>query len=303
MWCPWLVGGTIYCSAGRHRKISSTGESLIQTPKAYARAGPWRRPHSMHPWLHHASTDGGSCPPSHLLLLVGTSKKSLGEKMVAYALELCSASQSETTHQRRTNHASWQQSIAELRWEVGFYLSFTDEEVYRGVDLPRRGREQTLNSYCHCCWCPWCTTTTVETLPIWKVAPNYAGWDTILHPSWPVIAAGEVPHSTTLLHEWREESFDLSRPFPSTHHPKPPRHHLHQRSSPPAKALALVKPPPLHIMALLEWPPVLGTPDPVEVDWDTPVGAMPSLGWYQTLACQAFAQAGWWKMMKWGWCI
>ena len=42
----------------------------------------------MHPWLHHVSTDGGSCPLSYLPLLARTSGKSLEQKMVAYSRAL-----------------------------------------------------------------------------------------------------------------------------------------------------------------------------------------------------------------------
>ena len=40
VWCPWLVAGIIYSSAGRHRKTGPRGDSFILTPKVYAWAGP-----------------------------------------------------------------------------------------------------------------------------------------------------------------------------------------------------------------------------------------------------------------------
>ena len=88
----------------------------------------------------------------------------------------------------------------ELRREVGFYLSFTDEEVFRGVDLPKKEES-----------CPMVpatadviTTTDIpsathvpEAQPVpkpmpEKKAPKYARWEKVLHPS-QVLAAGEIP--------------------------------------------------------------------------------------------------------------
>ena len=84
----------------------------------------------MCPQLHHVSSNGGSCPPSYLPLFAGTSRKSL-EKKWSHMPELCSTLRSRKTHQRRINHALWQKaSIAELRREVEFYLSFMDEEDF-----------------------------------------------------------------------------------------------------------------------------------------------------------------------------
>ena len=98
----------------------------------------------------------------------------------------------------------------ELRREVGFYLSFTDEEVFRGVDLPEKEES-----------CPMAPTTaniitttdipsTTDVLEIppvpkpmpEKKAPQYARWKKVLHPSQPVLAAGEIPQPPTMP-KWR----------------------------------------------------------------------------------------------------
>ena len=74
------------------------------------------------------------------------------------------------------------ESVAELRREVGFYLSFTDKEVFQGIDLPEE--EGSNHSV------PTATTTdapgatdTPEAPPIPKAAPKYTGWDMVVHPS------------------------------------------------------------------------------------------------------------------------
>ena len=99
------------------------------------------------------------------------------------------------------------ESIAELRREVGFYLSFTDEEVFQGIDLPEEeGRNPSVPTTA--------TTNTPEVPPIPKVAPKYAGWDMVVHPSQPVVATGETP-SCLLCQGQREEPFNSPRLFPS----------------------------------------------------------------------------------------
>ena len=89
------------------------------------------------------------------------------------------------------------ESIAELRREVGFYLSFTDEEVFRGVDLPKEEENKPSAPTTAATDTPG-ATATVETLPTQKATPDYTGWNTILHPSRPVIATGKIPQPTTV---------------------------------------------------------------------------------------------------------
>ena len=89
----------------------------------------------------------------------------------------------------------------ELRREVEFYLSFTDEEVFRGVDLPQKEES-----------CPMVpatadvitttdipgTTDVPEVQPVpkpmlEKKAPKYARWEKVLHPSRLVLATRKIP--------------------------------------------------------------------------------------------------------------
>ena len=79
------------------------------------------------------------------------------------------------------------EGVLELRKEVDFYVSFTDEEVFQGVVLPKEeGEDGPLNPSIadtpveHC---------TFEPMPEEKVL-QYAGWEKVLHPSQPMVAAG-----------------------------------------------------------------------------------------------------------------
>ena len=119
------------------------------------------------------------------------------EKMVAYIRALqCLAEQNNLP--KKDQPCLLAESMAKLRREVGFYLSFMDEEVYRGVDLPK-GEGNKPSAPTAAATDTSGTTTAVETLSIRRAALNYPGWDTVLHPSQLVIAAGEVPQPTTVL--------------------------------------------------------------------------------------------------------
>ena len=74
------------------------------------------------------------------------------------------------------------ESIAELRREVGFYLSFMDEEVFQGIDLPEEEGSNPSFPITATADAPGATDTSeVPSMP--KVAPKYAGWDMVVHPS------------------------------------------------------------------------------------------------------------------------
>ena len=58
------------------------------------------------------------------------------EKTVAYARALQCLTEKNNLP-KKDQPCLLAESVAELRREVGFYLSFTDEEVFQGVDLPK----------------------------------------------------------------------------------------------------------------------------------------------------------------------
>ena len=87
------------------------------------------------------------------------------------------------------------ESEAKLRREVGFYLSFTDKEVFQGVDLPEEEGSNPSVPTAAAADVPG-TTNTQEEPPLSKAAPKYARWDTVIHPSRPVLATGKVPQLT-----------------------------------------------------------------------------------------------------------
>ena len=74
------------------------------------------------------------------------------------------------------------ESIAELKREVGFYLSFMDEEVFWGIDLPEEEGSNPSVPITTTADAPGATNTS-EAPSMPKVAPKYARWDMVVHPS------------------------------------------------------------------------------------------------------------------------
>ena len=71
-------------------------------------------------------------------------------------------------------------SILELREEVKWYLSFTDEEVFCGVALPEKEDEESLRALLAA------TMPKVPRVlehPLEERAPTFLGWQKVLHPS------------------------------------------------------------------------------------------------------------------------
>ena len=80
-------------------------------------------------------------------------------------------------------------SVLELREEVRWYLSFTDEEVFWGVALPEEEEEESLQT-------PGPTNFPEAPCVPEPVPERRAGWEKLLHPSQPVVAARDIPQLT-----------------------------------------------------------------------------------------------------------
>ena len=192
------------------------------------------------------------------------------EKMVAYAWALQYLAE-QNNPPTRDQPCLLAESIAELRREVGFYLSFMDEEVFHGIDLPEEEGSNPSVPTTTTADAPGATDTP-KVPPIPKAAPKYAGWDTVVHLSWPVVAAGETPQPITMP-RMKRRALQLTQTTSISPPANPPKAPLPPKSPPPARALALVRlPTPPHgftgVAACLK------TPKLVEVDQEMPLGTM-----------------------------
>ena len=88
------------------------------------------------------------------------------------------------------------ESVLELREEVKWYLSFTNEEVFWGVALPKKEEEESPEtlSIADIPKAPCAPEPAPE-----RRAPKFLGWEKVLHPSWPVVATREIPQPSKTL--------------------------------------------------------------------------------------------------------
>ena len=110
------------------------------------------------------------------------------------------------------------ESMKELREETKCYLSFSDEEVFKGVALPEEVSKEEV------CQGPETMSTDVlkrggsaespKELAIERRGPKFLGWKKILHPSQPVVATGEISHPLRAL-RLRGEPIQITQTEPS----------------------------------------------------------------------------------------
>ena len=150
------------------------------------------------------------------------------------------------------------------------YLSFTDEEVFWGVALPKKEKEDSPQALCTA---DISKTHYAPEPALEGRAPKFLGWEKVLHPSQPVVATGEIPLMTRIP-RLKVGSSQLSQmiliklPVSPARTPTPPQ------LSPPMQALVLVQlPTPPHGFSGVT--ACLHTPELIEVDLKVPVGALP----------------------------
>ena len=144
-----------------------------------------------------------------------------------------------------------------------------DEEVFQGIDLPKEEGSNPSVPIATTTDAPG-TTNTPEVPPLPKVAPKYARWDMVVHPSQPVVATGETPQLTAMP-RMKRRALQLTQTISISPPSNPPKAPLPPKPPPPARALALVRPPTLPcgfagVTACLKMLEL------VEVDWEMPVG-------------------------------
>ena len=131
-------------------------------------------------------------------------------------------------------------SVLELREEVRFYLSFQDEEVFWGLDLPKKEEDGPPTIAVMAVTNISDTADIPEVSPALKTVSKYPSWETVLHSSQPVYAAGETAPPTPVPKP-RRRPLLLPCTAPVTCPSCPSRALLLPMSSPPPWALALTK--------------------------------------------------------------
>ena len=107
-----------------------------------------------------------------------------------------------------------------------------DEEVFQGIDLPEEEVSNPSAPVTATTDAPGATDTP-EVPPIPKAAPKYAGWDTVIHQSRPVVAVGETPQPTAVPRPKRR-ALQLTQTTSISPPSKPPKAPLPPKSPPSA---------------------------------------------------------------------
>ena len=128
--------------------------------------------------------------------------------------------------------------MIELREEVKWYLSFTNEEVFQGVALPEEEEDEspkTLSTNVPKVPC------VLETTPE-RRGPKFLGWEKVLQPSQPVVSTGEIPQPSKTSKP-KVGSSQLPQVIPIQHPVSPPKTPTPHKPSSLVQALALIQPP------------------------------------------------------------
>ena len=127
----------------------------------------------------------GFMPPAISIFASRDIREIPREKAIAYARALQYFTE-QNNPPKRDQPCLLAESIVELRREVGFYLSFMDEEVFLGVDLPKEEESSppvpTTADIAATTDIPGITNAP-EVPPVPKAAPKYVRWEMALHPS------------------------------------------------------------------------------------------------------------------------
>ena len=243
----------VRASFGLPRQLEElgAGEATLQAPLAP-------------PCLHRQKF----MPPADLIFACRDIREIPREKVVAYARALQHWVEQNNPPAGGEPHLL-AKSILGLREEVKWYLSFTNKEVFWGVALPEKEEEDSPQTGISM------DKTKIDRAPepaLEGRAPKLLGWEKVLHPSWPVVATGDIPQPTKTPKQ-NVGSSQLSQMIPIKLLVSPLRTPTPPQPSPSMQALALVRPPtPPHGFSGVT--ACLHTPELVEVDLEAPVGAM-----------------------------
>ena len=177
------------------------------------------------------------------------------------------------------------ESVLELREEVKWYLTFTDEEVFQGVAIPEVEEEESLTTSS--------PTDIPKIPPVLELqpkerTPKFVGWEKCytlpgqwLLPGWP-------PQPTQTLRP-RGRSHQLSWMTPVRSPICIPKAPSQPEPSPPARTLALVRPPtpPQGFVGVKACLKML---ELVEIDQEVPVGML-SIGLVMTLGISSISSS------------
>ena len=118
------------------------------------------------------------------------------------------------------------ESVKELWEEMRCYLSFSDKEVFEGVtpleemstNPAEKAKPHSMATMPAIVPGMQATTKAVEEPAVERKCPKFPSWEKVLHPSRPVVAAGQIPHPSESL-GWRFCNWEMMTTPPETPSP------------------------------------------------------------------------------------
>ena len=118
------------------------------------------------------------------------------------------------------------ESVKELWEEMRCYLSFSDKEVFEGVtpleemsaDPAEKAESHSMATVPAVAPGVPANTKVVEELAAERRCPKFPGWEKVLHPSRPLVAAGQMPCPSQSL-GWRFCNWEMTTTSPETPSP------------------------------------------------------------------------------------
>ena len=203
-------------------------------------------------------------PPANSIFACRDIQEVPREKIVAYARALQHWAEQNKPPARVEPHLL-ARSVLELREEVRWYLSFTDEEVFLGVAVPKEEEEKSPQTPGPTDFPE--TPCVPEPVPE-RRAPKFVGWEKVLHPSQPVVP--QLTRTPRLKVGAKQIPQMISIKLPIS----PPKIPTLPQPSPSIQALVLMQlpTPPQGFSGVTA---CLCIPKLVEVELEPPVGIMP----------------------------
>ena len=230
----WWAELSAVLEIGDHKRLPSEVQALFQLPQQMRELG-----------MKEADLQAPPAPPclhrqkfmlpAQSIYVCRDIREIPQEKVVAYARALQHWAEEIDLPAGGRPHLL-AKSVKELSEEVKCYLSFSNEEVFQGVALPKKEDDQSLETL------PTNVPKTPCTPePAMERSPKFLGWEKILHPSQPVVAAGEISQPSKAS---RPRGRPTQLPWAGPAKPPAPLLETHTPSKPssPVQALAVVQP-------------------------------------------------------------
>ena len=165
-------------------------------------------------------------PPPNSIFACWDIREVQREKMVAYARALQYWAEKNDLPTGGKPHLL-AESVKELQEEMKCYLSFSDKEVFKGMTLleemstnpVKEAEPHSMATMLAIAPEVKATTKAAGEPAAERKSPKFPSWEKVLHPSQPVVAAGQIPHLSgspgQRFHNWEMMTGPPETPSPT----------------------------------------------------------------------------------------